>query len=109
MSTNEKPKKLYQHLGMDVKLENTRLIDPPAQAMLKRVGSEIKPAMHTYAGSVAVHIYLNELGAELSTISQVCLGDVNEGVALVALSNLQIEMKKHYGRRNSTTDKNDKR
>lgn len=109
MIEGQKPKKLYQHLGADVKLTTQKLVDPQVQEHLRLVGKELTPQNHKYMGTAAVHYYINDLGAEFSTVQQVCIDDISEGVALMGFQNLQIAMKQNFGRRHSTADKNDQR
>ena len=105
------------HLGPDVVITDEALVDGWAQATLKDVGKSMTPAEHTYLGSVATHYYRtgegkiltdNKVG-DVALAQQVCLGDLNEFIAMMGVSDLAIKIKQFYNRSHSTRDANDRR
>lgn len=113
--SGERPMRPQDHLGPEVKIERQDLEnDQWAQTTLKDIGKTMKQAQHVYMGSVAVHFYRTQENVltgehELALKNQLALADITEAVASMALANLAVEMKRHYGRSHKTTDTKDKR
>lgn len=113
--SGDKPKRMQDHLGGDVRLESEIAEnDPWAHKMLRDVGTSMCPADANYMGSMAVHYYKTDgdlLRTEYSIFikNQFALGDMNESIAMMGVSNLALEMRKRYGRAHKTTDPKDRR
>jgi len=114
--SGEKPMRPQDHLGLDVTIDREVLEnDTWAQNMLKEIGKTMTPDQHTYMGSMALHFYktanenLVTRSYDVATKQQLTLGDLNEYLANMGLSNLLIEVKRHFGRVHKTTDGKDRR
>lgn len=114
-----KPMRPQDHLGTDVKLDSKQLDnDPWAQKMLREIGKTMENDNErdgVYMGSIAIHFYKSkdmqtvagQYGVAMKT--QMCIGTLNEYIAMMGVSNLAVEMRKYFGRAHKTTDQNDKR
>jgi len=112
---DNKPKDLISSLGVDVELDAKAMEkDPWASNMLKEIGKTVAPSGMEYKGSVAIHYYVQE-GAvtkdryEMASIAQINVDDMSEQLTLLGVNNTVVELRKHYGRKNSTTRPGDRR
>lgn len=120
--TGDKPMRPQDNLGADVQIESEAIAnDTWAQTLLKDLGAYFKNVDKEgdteYMGTFCTHIYKSK---DLQTsngqygvamVNQFTFGSdqVNEYIAMMALSNLGVEMRKRYGRAHHTTDTKDKR
>lgn len=114
--TGIKPKKPYQEFGPDVTITNDKADkDPHASLLLTDAGKSMTPTGMSYMGSVACHWYVSKtnlvgVSNEIITKHQFCIGDMNEQVAILGISNLTRSMRvDNFGHRLGTTDQKDKR
>lgn len=118
--SGDKPMRSQDYLGNEVKItsktleENKRL-----ELILRDIGESFKNADREgdsdYMGSIAVHYYKSkELTAVdgkygVAIITQTAVGDMNEYITMMGISNAVITLKQRFGRAHKTTDTNDKR
>ena len=122
--TGEKPLRPHDNQGgLGVKLESKTLEnDPWAQRMLKDTGKAMKPGNeYEYLGSVAIHWYSTKsrsvllpdgASEDLHTLAvkhQFCISDLSKAAVNTGIGQFLVELKKFFGGKHSTTDKNDMR
>ena len=90
----DKPKKGYQALGDEAKVEVQAMEpDNAAREALRRLGKGMCPQGVSYLGSVALHIYAATADNPLSPpgaayITQISVGEATEAVTVVGMQEL---------------------
>ncbi len=116
MENLEKPK-----MGLDVSLTSEKM-EPDAWAakMLREIGEtvtkrEVGQSMK-YVGSMAVHLMIDDNDNiitkpthRISSVEQICLGDISEQVASIGINNLTVQAIKYFKGDIKTGRRGDKR
>jgi hypothetical protein len=94
---------LVKQLGIDVTLESEHLEkNPEANGVLHRIGTDMCPPGMNYAGTIAIHLYvesnhISKPSYSIANITNIAMKrDLSEQLIATAMNNATISIRQHF-------------